>query len=152
MPNAKAACEALVDVLSSSQDALDRLTRRLQDEVDYKFAGAGVNPVDLARRINSLQRELPKLKQSCAALIENKQGLIDAAKQQLMLSHHQLATLSRQSGYSAASSDSVLKEFRHAVSEWDSQLAVQRQSGLPALGEDEKANINKLLALSVVPL
>eukprot|EP00775_Hariotina_reticulata_P006432 gene6432-6662_t len=125
-----------LDLLSTSNDlltsldrsavALNMIAHTLENEFAERFGHTGANPLEVAKRLRRLQRDLPALKQECQALLSAKQELIDSAQRVLDNNSSQLQQLSSKAGFSLPDDQGVHDAYSTAVQEWEEQLLHRR--------------------------
>lgn len=128
------------DLLSTSQDVLTALDRSamalnmiahtLENEFSERFGHTGANPLEVAKRLRKLQRDLPALKQECQAVLQCKQELVDSARRLLDSNTSQLQQLCAKAGFTPPDDQGVHEAYAAAVKDWEGQM-LQRYSGLP---------------------
>ncbi|KAG1653232.1 hypothetical protein FOA52_008482 [Chlamydomonas sp. UWO 241] len=144
--------EELYGMLQKCEHALDSVSSKLDAEFDTRYANTGLNPLVLSKRIKQLSTHIPALKADCQALIQNKQSLIDAAKQSLLSNRAQLLDMSGRLGVAQDAGDDaeMLSDFGDALAEWDKQAATQGRevAGPPSYMSREE--LNRALAGSML--
>mmetsp|Transcript_2588 Transcript_2588/g.5929 ORF Transcript_2588/g.5929 Transcript_2588/m.5929 type:complete len:156 (+) Transcript_2588:96-563(+) len=137
--------------LMQTEASLEKIARKLELEFAERFSETGVNPLSLVKRIQKLQSELPELRNECQGLIQRKQDLIDAAKQQLSINRQRLHQLCTVSGMVPPDDSDVHEAFKQALQEWDAQCVAAQGSEVLAqpsiLNRDE---LNRALASSML--
>ncbi|KAL6763236.1 hypothetical protein V8C86DRAFT_2497069 [Haematococcus lacustris] len=148
----KSAADELVRELLQTEAILERVARRLEEEFADRYQSAGVNPMSLVKRIQKLQAEVPDLRTDCEALIQRKQELVDAAKQQLVSNRTRLHQLASQSGLVLSECQDTVTGFQQAVAEWDTQQSQLVLHSTGANGQDQYSRdaLNRALAGSML--
>lgn len=144
MSNLRQSAEELISAIQKNEATLDSLARKLEEESAARFRRPGeVDPVQLARRVRRLASELPELQAACQELLSLKQGLVDAAQQQLASNYARLRAVCEAAGAQHAD-DSVYGSFQEAVGEWNRKL--QHGHVAAAGGQLSRQDLNAALA------
>ncbi|KAI8468571.1 MAG: hypothetical protein J3K34DRAFT_470752 [Monoraphidium minutum] len=161
------AAEDLIGLMERSGTALALVARRLDEEFATRFKDAGVNPLEIIKRIKRLERELPELKDQCQALISTKQArqpppptsapalgartaleLTDAARQLLRGNRDQLQALVARSGAPPHGAAAAAGALGAALEEWDAQMRRAREGEAGGGLDYDARELNLALARS----
>ncbi|KAF8069566.1 hypothetical protein HT031_001683 [Scenedesmus sp. PABB004] len=112
----------LLRTLERGAATLDAVARGLENEFAERFGSTGANPLEVAKRLRKLQRELPALRAECEALLSCKQELVDAARRTLDANTAQLAGLCARAGVAPPDDQGVHGAYAKAVCEWERQM------------------------------
>ncbi|GIL47833.1 hypothetical protein Vafri_4487 [Volvox africanus] len=135
--------EDIIAALRKGEATLDQIAHRLEEEAEQRFCKPGeVNPVQLVKRIRKLASELPKLQASCQELLSAKQGLVDAAQNQLVANYNLLKQVCDAAGAKRLN-DEEFNSFKESVGELNRKL---HRHSLPAGQLLSRMDINHAIA------
>ncbi|GIL47834.1 hypothetical protein Vafri_4487 [Volvox africanus] len=130
--------EDIIAALRKGEATLDQIAHRLEEEAEQRFC----KPGELVKRIRKLASELPKLQASCQELLSAKQGLVDAAQNQLVANYNLLKQVCDAAGAKRLN-DEEFNSFKESVGELNRKL---HRHSLPAGQLLSRMDINHAIA------